>query len=171
MSPTAMLTLMFAALAMFAWSSSRRFQLLLVGRPVDGAVDHLGTRLRGTWRFAFRQEKMDYYKRAGIAHKFIFAAFVLLPFREVVLWGRGFYAPFNLAVLGPAQPIGPAFEFAKDVLGVLAVCGTLLLLHDRLVVRPRRIALSFEGIAIVGLVLSLMVTDMMYDGASLALTL
>ena len=69
MSPTAMLILIFAAFAMFAWSASRRWHLLLVGRPVPSAIDHVGTRLRGTWRFAFRQEKMDYYNPAGVAHK------------------------------------------------------------------------------------------------------
>ena len=106
MSPTAMLILIFAASAMFAWSASRRWHLLLAGRPVSNAVDHPGTRLRGTWRFAFRQEKMDYYNPAGIAHKLIFTGFVLLNFREIVLWGRGFYAPFNLWVLSPAQPLG-----------------------------------------------------------------
>ncbi len=68
MSPTAMLTLMFAAFAMFAWSASRRWHLLQIGRP-EARLDHLKARLQGTWRFAFRQEKMDYYNPAGIAHK------------------------------------------------------------------------------------------------------
>ena len=100
MSPTAMLTLMFAALAMFAWSASRRWQLLQIGRPAS-RLDHLDARLRGTWRYAFRQEKMDYYNPAGLAHKLIFVGFVVLLLRTLILWGRGFYAPFNLLVLGP----------------------------------------------------------------------
>jgi hypothetical protein len=116
MSPTAMLTLIFAAVAMFAWSASRRWQLLQVGRPAGDRLDHLAARLRGTWRYAFRQEKMDYYNPAGIAHKFIFAGFVVLLFRTIVLWGRGFYAPFNLWVLSPAQPLGQTYELVKDVL-------------------------------------------------------
>src|SRR5579884_1483536 len=125
MSPTAMLTLIFAAFAMFAWSASRRWRLIQVGRQVARPLDHLGTRLRGTWRFAFVQEKMDYYNPAGIAHKFIFAGFLLLLFRTLVLWGRGFYPPFNLWVLGPGQPLGQAYELAKDVLAVLVIAGTL----------------------------------------------
>src|SRR6516165_7900145 len=102
MSPTAMLTLLVAAIAMFAWSASRRWQLLQTGRPAGDRLDHLGARLRGTWRYAFRQEKMDYYNPAGVAHKLIFAGFVVLLFRTIVLWGRGFYPPFNLWVLSPA---------------------------------------------------------------------
>jgi Fe-S oxidoreductase len=170
MSPTAMLTLIFAAFAMFTWSASRRFRLLLVGRPVHNAVDHVGVRLKGTWRFAFRQEKMDYYNPAGIAHKLVFAGFLLLPFREVALLGRGFYAPFNLWVLGPGQPLGQAYELVKDCLGVLAICGTLVFFYYRLAVKPKRMTLGSEGLVIIALIFMLIVTDMMYDGASLALT-
>src|SRR5882672_8759250 len=170
MSPTAMLTLMFAAFAMFAWSASRRWRLLQTGRETpDSRIDHIGARLRGTWRFAFRQEKMDYYNPAGIAHKFIFAGFVLLNFREIILWGRGYYAPFNLWVLGPAQPLGQAYELVKDCLGVLVIFGTFVFFYYRLIVKPRRMALTFEGLLIIALILTLMLTDMTYDGASLVL--
>ena len=79
MSPTAMLTLMFAAIAMFSWSASRRWKLLQIGRPAS-RLDHLDARLKGTWRYAFRQEKMDYYNPAGIAHKLIFFGFIVLRF-------------------------------------------------------------------------------------------
>jgi Fe-S oxidoreductase len=169
MGQTAMLTLIFAAFAMFAWSASRRFQLLLVGRPAPNVVDHLAARLRGTWRYAFRQEKMDYYNPAGIAHKFIFAGFVVLLFRTLVLWGRGFYAPFNLWVLGPTQPLGQIYELAKDVLATLVIAGTLVFFYYRLVVKPRRMALSFEGLLILAIIFTMMLADMTYDGASLVL--
>ncbi len=169
MSPTAMLILIFAAFAMFAWSASRRWHLLLVGRPVKSAVDHPGTRLRGTWRFAFRQEKMDYYNPAGIAHKLIFTGFVLLNFREIVLWGRGFYAPFNLWVLAPAQPLGQTYEFVKDCLGLAVIAGTCVFFYYRLVAKPKRMALSLEGVLIIAIIFMLMITDMAYDGASLVL--
>jgi Fe-S oxidoreductase len=169
MSPTAMLTLIFAALAMFAWSASRRWQLLLVGRPAGEALDHLGARLRGTWRFAFRQEKMDYYNPAGIAHKFIFAGFVVLLVRSLLLWGRGFYAPFNMWVLGPAQPLGQLYEFAKDFFATLVIAGTLVFFYYRVFVKPRRMALSFEGLLILIIIFTMMIADMTYDGASLVI--
>ena len=114
MSPTAMLTLIFAAFAMFAWSASRRWQLLQLGRPTS-RLDHLGARLQGTWRFAFRQEKMDYYNPAGWAHKLIFTGFVILLLRTLVLWGRGFYPTFNLWVLAPDTTLGSLYEMLKDL--------------------------------------------------------
>jgi Fe-S oxidoreductase len=170
MSPTAMFTLIFAAFAMFAWSASRRWQLLQSGRKAGNRLDHFATRLRGTWRFAFRQEKMDYYNPAGIAHKFIFAGFIILLFRTVVLWGRGFSPPFNLWVLGPTQPLGQIYELAKDVMATLVVMGTLVFFYYRLVIKPKRMALSLEGLLIITIIFTMMIADMTYDGASLVLT-
>ena len=168
MSPTAMLTLIFAALAMFAWSASRRWQLLQIGGPAS-RLDHLGVRLRGTWRYAFRQEKMDYYNPAGIAHKFIFTGFVVLLVRTLILWGRGFYAPFNLFVLSPEQPLGALYGFVKDVVATGVIGGTLVFFYYRIVAKPKRMTLSLEGLLIVGIIFTMMVADMLYDGAALVL--
>src|ERR1700689_3236808 len=142
MSPTAMLTLIFAAFAMFAWSASRRWQLLQIAQPTS-RLDHIGARLRGTWRYAFRQEKMDYYNPAGWAHKLIFTGFVILLLRTLVLWGRGFYAPFNLFVLAPDSIAGSIYELVKDLVSAGVVTGTLVFFYYRLVAKPKRMALTF----------------------------
>jgi Fe-S oxidoreductase len=168
MGPTAMLTLIFAAFAMFAWSASRRWRLLQVGRPVS-RLDNVATRLRGTWRYAFRQEKMDYYNPAGWAHKLIFTGFVVLLFNTLMLWGRGFYAPFDLWVLGPSQPLGAVYDFAKDLTATGVVVGTLVFFYYRLVAKPKRMALSGEGLLIIAIIFTMMVADMVYSGASLVL--
>ncbi len=168
MSPTAMLTLMFAAFAMFTWSASRRWRLLQVGQPAQ-RLDHIADRVRGTWRYAFRQEKMDYYNPAGIAHKLIFTGFVLLNVREMILWGRGYYPPFNMWIFGPGDTLGPVFEFSKDLLGIGTLIGTSVFFYYRVIVKPKRMALTFEGLLIIGIISMLMLTDMGYDGASLVL--
>jgi Fe-S oxidoreductase len=168
MSPTAMLTLMFAAFAMFAWSASRRWRLLQVGAATS-RLDFLGARLRGTWRYAFRQEKMDYYSPAGIAHKLIFAGFVILLARTLMLWGRGFSPSFDLWVLGPSQPFGALYEFAKDCMALLVMGGVLVFVYYRVIVKPRRITLSVEGLVILGIIFTMMAADIAYDGASLVL--
>jgi Fe-S oxidoreductase len=168
MSPTAMLTLIFAAFAMFAWSASRRWQLLKLGQPAS-RLDHLGARLRGTWRFAFHQEKMDYYNPAGWAHKLIFAGFVILLVRTLVLWGRGFYPAFNLWVLAPDSVLGSLYELIKDLVSAGVVTGTLVFFHYRLVAKPKRMALTFEGLLIIGIIFTMMIADQIYDGASLVL--
>ncbi len=161
-----MLTLIFAAFAMFAWSASRRWQLLQIGRSAS-RLDHLATRIRGTWRYAFRQEKMDYYNPAGFAHKLIFTGFVVLLLRTIVLWGRGFYPPFNLWILGPSQPLGAVYEFIKDAVATGVVAGTLVFFYYRLVKKPKRMALSLEGLLIIAIIFTMMIADMTYDGAAL----
>src|SRR5579862_5659726 len=140
MSPTAMLILLFAANAMFLWSASRRWKLLQIGQAVEAVnrLDHPTARAAGTWRFAFRQEKMDYYNPAGVAHKAIFAGFLVLQFRTLMLWGRGFYAPFNLFVLGPDQLLGQIYECGKDLFGAFVVCGTLVFFYYRIFIKPKR---------------------------------
>ncbi|HEY1696191.1 MAG TPA: (Fe-S)-binding protein [Polyangiaceae bacterium] len=168
LSAVAMFTLIFAAFAMFAWSASRRWELLTIGRHTN-RLDHIGARLRGTWRYAFRQEKMDYYNPAGWAHKLIFTGFVVLLLRTIMLWGRGFYAPFDLWVLSPSQPLGAVYEFAKDCVGTGVVIGTLVFFYYRLVAKPKRMALSGEGLLIIAIIFTMMIADMAYDGASLVL--
>jgi hypothetical protein len=111
----AMLCIIVGALAAFTWSANRRWQLMKVGRP-ENRLDRIPERVETVWRYAFVQEKMDYYQPAGLAHKLIFAGFIILLFRTLILWGRGFMPSFNLFVLGPHQPLGMVYDFLKDVM-------------------------------------------------------
>src|SRR5580692_1530377 len=110
MNSTAMTCILVAALAVFGWSALRRWNLLRVG-VAEPRFDRLSERLRGTWRYAFRQEKMDYYSPAGLAHKLIFGGFLVLLFRTLILWGRAFSPSFNFFIFGPTQPLGEIYDF------------------------------------------------------------
>src|SRR5580704_19533025 len=112
MNPLGMLCLLVGFVAMFAWSASRRWQLLRTGGP-ENRLDRIGDRIETVWRYAFVQEKMDYYQPAGLAHKLVFAGFVLLLFRILMLWGRGFSPAFDLFILDPHTPLGAGYEFIK----------------------------------------------------------
>src|SRR5215472_1947517 len=137
MYPTAMLSILVAAVAAFAWSANRRWQLLKVGRS-DSRVDHLLDRFVGTWRYAFKQEKMDYYPAAGFAHKLIFAGFLVLLLRSLILWGRGMLPAFNFWWFGPTQPLGEIYDFLKDIFAVLVLGGTLVFFYYRLIEPQKR---------------------------------
>jgi Fe-S oxidoreductase len=168
MNPTAMLSILVAALCAFAWSANRRWQLLKVGRPTI-RTDHILERLIGTWRYAFKQEKMDYYQPAGIAHKLIFAGFLVLLLRSLILWGRGFQPGFNMWLFAPWQPLGPVYEFLKDIFALLVLAGTSVFFYYRLVDPQKRMTLHFEGILILLIIATMMLADMTYDGAALQL--
>jgi Fe-S oxidoreductase len=176
MNPTWMLTMLLGLGAVFAWSANRRWQLLKVGRPED-RTDHLITRLKVTWEYALRQRKMNYYPLAGLAHKLIFIGFIVLLLRSVMLWGRGFDPTFSLWLFGPEPvslfgaklPLGHIYDFLKDITASLVVFGTLVFLYFRVIKREARMTLSGEGVLILGIILTMMLSDMMYDGASIVL--
>jgi len=121
------------------------------------------------WRYAIVQEKMDYYQPAGLAHKLIFTGFVVLLLRTLILWGRGFSPSFGLWVLGPTQPLGMVYEFTKDCIATLVIVGVAVFFYYRVLNPLKRISRSFEGTLILGIIGTMMLADMIYDGAALSL--
>jgi len=168
MNPTAMLILIVGAHAIFFWSAIRRWQLLRLGKFTN-RFDRIPERLAAVFRYAFAQEKMSYYQPSGIAHKLIFVGFLTLTLRTIVLWGRGFDTSWNLFVLGPYQPLGKVYEFAKDIVAVLVVAGVSVFVYYRVIRPQKRMTLHWEGLLILGIIATMMVTDVLYDGASLSL--
>jgi Fe-S oxidoreductase len=168
MNPTAMLILIVAAHVVFAWSAIRRWQLLRLGRFVN-RFDRIPERLAAVFRYAFAQEKMNYYQPAGWAHKLIFVGFMVLLARTIVLWGRGFDPSWNLLFLGPTQPVGKVYEFAKDIIAVLILVGISVFVYYRVVRPQKRMTLHWEGLLILGIIATMMIADVLYDGAAMTL--
>ncbi|MDB4939165.1 MAG: Fe-S oxidoreductase [Labilithrix sp.] len=168
MNPTVMLLLIVTAHVIFLWSIMRRWQLLRIGSFVN-RFDRIPERISAVLRYAFAQEKMAYYQPAGIAHKLIFVGFMVLLFRTLVLWGRGFDPTWNLLILGPTQPIGKVYEFTKDIVAVLVMIGVGVFFYYRVIKHQKRLTHSAEAILILGIIFTMMVADITYDGAALAL--
>jgi len=168
MNPTAMLIVIVSALAVFAWSAIRRWQLLRLGRFVN-RFDRIPERLAAVFRYAFAQEKMSYYQPSGWAHKLIFVGFMVLTLRTLVLLGRGFDPTWNLLVLGPTQPLGKVYEFAKDIVAVLVLVGVSVFVYYRVIRPQKRMTLSAEALLILGIIATMMIADILYDGAAIVL--
>jgi Fe-S oxidoreductase len=168
MNPVAILAILFVTLAAFAFSASRRLRLLFVGRK-EIRWDRLGDRVATVWRYAFAQEKMDYYQPAGIAHKLIFVGFITLTIRTLILIGRGFNSSFNLFILGPDSPLGKAYEFLKDSVAVCVIAGCMAFFYFRIVKPQKRMTLNKEALVILGIITTMMLSDMLYDGSAMAL--
>jgi len=172
MNPLIMFLMILGLTGAFAYSAGRRWELLRVGRPED-RFDDVGERAKGTLIYAFAQKKMHYYRLAGAAHMLIFVGFMVLLARSIILWGRGFYPAFNLFILGPegflGLPLGHVYEFVKDVIASLVIVGALVFLYFRVIKGEARMTKSGEAIAILGIIITMMVADMLYDGASMVL--
>ena len=168
MNPTAMLIVIVTALVVFAWSAIRRWQLLRLGRFVN-RFDRIPERLAAVFRYAFAQEKMSYYQPTGWAHKLIFVGFVVLTVRTIILLGRGLDPSWNLFILGSSQPLGKVYEFAKDIVAVLVLTGVSVFVYFRVIKPQKRMTLHWEGLLILGIIATMMIADVLYDGAALVL--
>lgn len=168
MNPIAMSLMILSLVGLFAYSAIRRWRLLQVGRP-DLQFNEINQRIKNTLTYAFAQKKMGYYWLAGLAHKLIFAGFLVLLARSVILWGRGFDPSFSLFILSPHSFLGGVYEFAKDIVATLVIFGALVFVYYRAVRKERRMSLSGEAMLILVIIIVMMVADMMYDGASLVL--
>ena len=168
MSPVATAILLLAAGGFFCFTMLRRVVPLFALRP-DGRLDRPGERLRGLLRFGLGQRRMvdPEELRPGILHVVVFAAFLVLALRTVTLFGMGFVEGFHLPLLAPESALGRAYAFVKDVMVLAALLAAVAFLWRRLVTRPDRITLSWEGNLILLFIAGLMVTDMMFDGAGM----
>jgi len=173
MGPIWMAAIIVGLTSAFLWSAKKRFELLSTGRP-EGRFDRIPERIKGVVIYALAQRKMHYYRLAGLAHMLIFIGFGVLLLRTLILWGRGFWPSWNLIVLGPdplfgVLPLGHGYEFAKDLVGTLVVAGAATFIYFRAVRREARMTLSGEGLLILGIICTMMISDMVYDGAAMAL--
>ncbi|MBN2559889.1 MAG: (Fe-S)-binding protein [Phycisphaerae bacterium] len=161
----AMTLLLVTLVGLFVWQARRRWALMTLG-PSENRTDQIGERLKRTWQFAFAQQRMRRYWWAGIAHMAIFFGFLVLLFRSLVLFGRGYSAEFEFwGIFSHEHAFGMAYSFVKDVFIVLVILGTLVFCYYRLVARLQRMTLSFEGALILLIILTMMVADVLYDGA------
>jgi Fe-S oxidoreductase len=174
MNPVVMALLIGSLVGLFAWSAGQRLALLKLGGPSGDRLDRLPERLARTWRLGIVQQRMRDYYWAGVAHQFIFLGFAVLLLRTLVLWGRGFSPEFNLFVLGPegflGLPLGAAYNFLKDVFALLVLFGAAVFVYYRTIHKQRRMTLSGEGLLILGIIMTMMLADISYDGASLVLS-
>jgi Fe-S oxidoreductase len=168
MNPYLMTFIFVATLGTFAVVAKKRFALLASGRPVD-RFDRIGDRIQSVLTYAFYQKKMGYYQPVGTAHKFIFTGFVVLLLRSIILWGRAYSPTFNAFIFGPESPLGVAYEFIKDVVATLVVLGVSVFVYYRTVKPQKRMTLSTEGLVILGIIATMMLSDMLYDGAAMEL--
>ncbi len=168
MGPLAMAFVIVTLVAAFGLTARQRFALLQTGQ-FEVRWDRIPERIRSVVTYALAQKKMPYYRLAGIAHIFIFVGFGALLLNSIILWGRGFVPGFSAFVFAHDQPLGMAYDLLKDVIATLVILGALVFVYLRAVKREARMTLSGEGLLILGIIITMMVADLVYNGAMLAL--
>jgi Fe-S oxidoreductase len=170
MNPYAMGTLLVVGFTGFFWSVYQRFILLRVGgSSAEPRCDHVWARLARVWRRAFLHDKLYRYRAAGIAHHLVFIGFLVLLVRTLILWGRGFDCRWELWLLPPESTVAHVYFWVKDLCVLAVAAGVGVFALFRLVRPQRRLTLNAEGLAILGMIALMMVADVLYDAAGVAL--
>lgn len=166
-------TLLFAlvllgAIAAFAYTATRRWQLMTIGGPPDVRWDRPLDRLKGLLELGFFQKKMWWDGYAGLYHMLIFSGFVVLSVRTLSLILEGLFPRAGMPFLPPGA--WQAYLLLKDVVLVTTFAGVLLALARRYLFRKERLDPSFDAGFILCLIGFLMATDLLAGAAMFAMT-
>jgi Fe-S oxidoreductase len=166
MNPLLTAVLLLVGLGVFTWSAVSRLRPLLALRREDRR-DRAGERFIGLLRFGFGQKRLVDPEEltAGLLHVVLFAAFLVLALRTITLFGVGFSADFHLPLLGPDSALGRGYHAILPVVVWAALVAALGFLWRRVVSKPARVTASWEGTLVVGFIIVLMVTELLYDEA------
>jgi Fe-S oxidoreductase len=102
--------------------------------------------------------------RPGLMHAAIFLGFLSLLARKLQLFAIGYDE--SVTIPGSAGAAFAAFKDAVELL-VLAACGYAL--YRRLVLKPPRLEPNREALLVLGLIVTIMLTDFAFDGFRFAL--
>ena len=160
--------LLLSALALFAYTASRRVQLLLLGAgDRENRLERPLARLWHMVEYGFLQRKMFRDAYAGLYHALIFGGFLVLTLRTLMLVFEGLFPGAGLPFL-PAR-LWEGYLLVKDVVLVTTFAGVVLALARRHVARKERLDPSFDADLILCLIGFLMVTDLAAGAAKMAL--
>lgn len=170
-----MLLLLAVALGLFGYTNLRRVQVLLAVR-VDRRLDRIGERIRRVLIYAFGQKKLLAGEQpAGIMHVLIFWGFVTVFIRTITLFGQGFHPAFHLPGFS-MDLLGGPYALMKDLVELGVIVGVSIALYRWLISRPLRLygfepaetrlagQSHWEALLILSFIMTLMVTDFLYDG-------
>ena len=166
-----MLALLVVAWSAFGWSAIRRWQLLRTGQPA-ARFDRIGERLLGTWRYALRagedgllparrarsQAHLRRLRRAPPPHAHALGARLRPDVQPLRPRAR-------------AMPLGQASTSSRRTSSrSLVVGGVCVFVYYRVVKPQKRMTLQLRGrSSSSGIIVTMMLADMIYDGAALVL--
>ena len=169
MAPLLATLIIAAGLALFFWTISYRIRPLLFARK-DVRWDDPLTRTEKLIEYGFGQKRMPARPErvAGMAHVWIFVAFLVAQLGTLTSFGLAYDPNFHLPFLSHEAQLGQVYLFAKDAIDVLGTLGCAVFLYYRLIAKKERMTLSWEGVFILCMILGVLWTDVLIDAAALA---
>ncbi len=153
--------LIVVALSMFAYLMVPRIRLLFKLKP-ENLFDQIPERIRGTLKFAIGQYRMPRDPIAGFAHIFIYAGFMIVSLATITHFAHAYAPDWHFPGLGGRA--GDIYTLIKDSAELLVVVGVVYGLWRRLKPTPSRVGRSMEGVFVLCMILTLMLTDFLVSG-------
>ena len=140
----------------------------------ENRVNNISRRIGRLFKIGIGQEKLIGRRRersSGIMHAFIFWGALLIGIRELTLMGEGFITGFQeyLPFLGSDSLLGFAYITVYNICEVLVLALVFVALFRRLVPKPDRLELNWEGINVLLFIVAILLTDLLFDAARLNL--
>ena len=169
MAPVPATLIIAAGLALFAFILRRRIPPLLFARR-DVRWDDPATRMEKLLVYGFGQKRMPSKpeRTAGAAHLWIFVAFLVAQLGTLTSFGLAYDPGFHLPFLAHQTALGQGYLLTKDLIDLLGTAGCAVFLYYRLVQKKERMTLSWEGVFILCMILGVLWSDVLIDGAMLA---
>jgi Fe-S oxidoreductase len=165
--PWALLVLILITLIFFTLCAWPKLKLLLKAEK-ENRFDQPIKRIFTTLRIAFGQTKLLQEPKSGWMHALIFWGFLILLIRAGEFFVVGLFPNIDSHFSATAPLILP-YLWIKDGAVFMVTLGILYALYRRLVIKPDRLTLSSDGLLILGLILVIMISDVLFDSAFLAL--
>jgi Fe-S oxidoreductase len=154
-----------AAAVVFALQMARHLRIFAAAQPV-ALVDAPGERFRSLIVYAIAQVRMFRDLRAGLLHAAIFWGFIVLT---IGTFNRVAFGVVETVLRGPLGGVLWGLVLLGQNLMAVSVIGAVgYALFRRLVTRPRRLTLSWDGIRILLLIGGVVLTELLADVFRLA---
>ena len=173
MNPWLMTLVMLVAWGAFALQITIKLGAL-TKMESENRVNNIRRRIGRLFKIGIGQEKLIGRRRersSGIMHAFIFWGALLIGIRELTLMGEGFITGFQeyLPFLGSDSLLGFAYITVYNICEVLVLALVFVALFRRLVPKPDRLELNWEGIYVLLFIVAILLTDLLFDAARLNL--
>ncbi|MFL5319015.1 MAG: heterodisulfide reductase-related iron-sulfur binding cluster [Myxococcaceae bacterium] len=173
MNPYVTSGLILAALAFFGFTMMWRLRVLAMLKA-DNRFGHISERLEALMEYGFGQKRMvdPEERKPGTMHAIIFAAFLVVQLRTIMMFVMGYSKPAIAVLSNTAHPVWAQmplltstyelYLLLKDFVALGAVIGVAWFWWTRWRVRPDRITQSWEAYLILGFIGGLMITEFLF---------
>jgi Fe-S oxidoreductase/nitrate reductase gamma subunit len=161
--------LLLAALAIFVLGCLKRIKVYRIGQPLD-RTDQRGERIKNLLDNVFLQTKVFRVPGSGSAHSLFFWSFFILFIGTTLIVAQADFTDLLFGFKFLKGTFYKLFSVILDLAGLLAIVMLGGLLVRRYLVRPEGLITKGDDALMHGLLLTILITGFLIEGARMAVT-